>query len=74
MGYPIDVVFMPVRNTNHSIHSYVNGNEKQEMLFLEIWINGRLTPKEALHEASRNLIELFCSFFTCGRRKITFRK
>nr|YP_010512836.1 RNA polymerase alpha subunit [Riedeliella graciliflora]UXL84325.1 RNA polymerase alpha subunit [Riedeliella graciliflora] len=61
-SYPIDAVFMPVRNANHSIHSYVNENEKQEILFLEIWTNGSLTPKEALYEASRNLIDLFIPF------------
>nr|QVL25247.1 RNA polymerase alpha subunit [Gmelina arborea]QVL25421.1 RNA polymerase alpha subunit [Gmelina philippensis] len=61
-SYPIDAVFMPVRNVNHSIHSYGNGNEKQEILFLEIWTNGSLTPKEALHQASRNLIDLFIPF------------
>nr|YP_010628786.1 RNA polymerase alpha subunit [Begonia egregia]WBN95732.1 RNA polymerase alpha subunit [Begonia egregia] len=61
-SYSIDAVFMPVRNANHSIHSYVKGNEKQEILFLEIWTNGSLTPKEALHEASRNLIDLFIPF------------
>nr|WQH62277.1 RNA polymerase alpha subunit [Sarcandra glabra subsp. brachystachys] len=59
-SYPIDAVSMPVRNANHSIHSY--GNEKQEILFLEIWTNGSLTPKEALREASRNLIDLFIPF------------
>ncbi|XP_026380593.1 uncharacterized protein LOC113275326, partial [Papaver somniferum] len=58
-SFTIDAVFMPVRNANHSIHSYGNGNEKQEILFLDIWTNGSLTPKEALHEASRNLIDLF---------------
>nr|YP_009756754.1 RNA polymerase alpha subunit [Trophis scandens]QCA41380.1 RNA polymerase alpha subunit [Trophis scandens] len=62
-SYPIDAVFMPVRNANHSIHSYVNEKENQEILFLEIWTNGSLTPKEALHEASRNLIDLFIPFF-----------
>nr|YP_009727524.1 RNA polymerase alpha subunit [Hepatica nobilis var. japonica]QBB89215.1 RNA polymerase alpha subunit [Hepatica nobilis var. japonica] len=61
-SYPINAVFMPVRNANHSIHSYSNGNEKQEILFLEIWTNGSLTPKEALYEASRNLIDLFIPF------------
>nr|YP_010210345.1 RNA polymerase alpha subunit [Paraboea dolomitica]UBD08229.1 RNA polymerase alpha subunit [Paraboea dolomitica] len=61
-SYPVDAVFMPVRNVNHSIHSYGNRNEKQEILFLEIWTNGSLTPKEALHEASRNLIDLFIPF------------
>nr|QFV18595.1 RNA polymerase alpha subunit [Delphinium anthriscifolium] len=61
-NYPINAVFMPVRNANHSIHSYGSGNEKQEILFLEIWTNGSLTPKEALYEASRNLIDLFIPF------------
>nr|YP_010964646.1 RNA polymerase alpha subunit [Hedysarum citrinum]WNM89301.1 RNA polymerase alpha subunit [Hedysarum citrinum] len=61
-SYTIDAVFMPVRNANHSIHSYLNGTEKQEILFLEIWTNGSLTPKEALYEASRNLIDLFIPF------------
>ncbi|KAI3867569.1 hypothetical protein MKX03_010088 [Papaver bracteatum] len=61
-SFTIDAVFMPVRNANHSIHSYGNGNEKKEILFLEIWTNGSLTPKEALHEASRNLIDLFIPF------------
>lgn len=61
-SYPLDAVFMPVRNANHSIHCYGNDNEKQEILFLEIWTNGSLTPKEALHEASRNLIDLFIPF------------
>ncbi|GAV59080.1 LOW QUALITY PROTEIN: Ribosomal_S11 domain-containing protein/RNA_pol_A_bac domain-containing protein/RNA_pol_L domain-containing protein, partial [Cephalotus follicularis] len=60
-SYPIDTVFIPVRNANHSIHSYGNGNEKQE-IFLEIWTNGSLTPKEALQEASRSLVDLFIPF------------
>nr|QXV93994.1 RNA polymerase alpha subunit [Epimedium alpinum] len=67
-SYPIDAVFMPVRNTNHNIHSY--GNEKNEMLFLEIWTNGSLTPKEALHEASRNLIDLFLPFLHAEEQDI----
>ncbi|CAH9120767.1 unnamed protein product, partial [Cuscuta europaea] len=60
-SYPIDALFMPVQNANHSIHSY--GNEKQEILFLEIWTNGSLTPKEALHESARILIDFFIPFF-----------
>ncbi|KAG0447290.1 hypothetical protein HPP92_028393 [Vanilla planifolia] len=61
-SFSIDTVSTPVRNVNHSIHSYGNGNEKQEILFLEIWTNGSLTPKEALYEASRNLIDLLIPF------------
>nr|YP_010176760.1 RNA polymerase alpha subunit [Vicia costata]QSQ72488.1 RNA polymerase alpha subunit [Vicia costata] len=61
-SYTLDAVFMPVRNVNHSIHSYGNGNEQQEILVLEIWTNGSLTPKEALYEASQKLIDLFIPF------------
>nr|YP_009926694.1 RNA polymerase alpha subunit [Lophopyxis maingayi]QNK04985.1 RNA polymerase alpha subunit [Lophopyxis maingayi] len=63
-SYPIDAVFMPVRAANYSIHSYGNGKEKekQEILFLEIWTNGSLTPEEALQEAARNLIDLVMPF------------
>ena len=71
-SYPIDAVFMSVRNVNHSIHSYVNGNEKQEILFLEIWTNGSLTPKEALFEASRNLIDLFIPFLHADEENLNF--
>nr|YP_009138720.1 RNA polymerase alpha subunit [Lathyrus ochroleucus]AIK21014.1 RNA polymerase alpha subunit [Lathyrus ochroleucus]AIK21089.1 RNA polymerase alpha subunit [Lathyrus ochroleucus] len=71
-SYTIDAVFMPVRNANHSIHSYVNGNEKQEMLFLEIWTNGSFTPKEALYEASRNLIDLFIPFLHAEEENFPF--
>nr|YP_010642319.1 RNA polymerase alpha subunit [Saxifraga signata]WBQ55471.1 RNA polymerase alpha subunit [Saxifraga signata] len=71
-SYPIDAVFMPVRNVNYSIHSYGTGNEKQEILFLEIWTNGSLTPKEALHEASRNLIDLFIPFLHAEEENLRF--
>ncbi|KAF8657248.1 hypothetical protein HU200_009851 [Digitaria exilis] len=59
-SYLIDAVSMPVRNVNYSIFSCGNGNEQHEILFLEIWTNGSLTPKEALYEASR--IPLNCIF------------
>nr|YP_009228796.1 RNA polymerase alpha subunit [Metanarthecium luteoviride]ALS19959.1 RNA polymerase alpha subunit [Metanarthecium luteoviride] len=73
-SYPIDAVFMPVRNANHSIHSYDNGNKKQEILFLEIWTNGSLTPKEALYEASRNLIDLFIPFLHAEEKDMHFEE
>nr|YP_010280473.1 RNA polymerase alpha subunit [Patrinia monandra]UKG23305.1 RNA polymerase alpha subunit [Patrinia monandra] len=61
-SYPLHALFMPVLNVNHSIHCYGYGNEIEEILFLEIWTNGSLTPKEALYEASRNLIDLLIPF------------
>nr|QYB21179.1 RNA polymerase alpha subunit [Dacrydium cupressinum]BBF90765.1 RNA polymerase alpha chain [Dacrydium cupressinum] len=69
-GVYLDAMFMPVRNTNYSIHSYWNGNEIQEVLFLEIWTNGGVTPREALYEASRNLIELLLPFLSAEQQSI----
>nr|AVM82625.1 RNA polymerase alpha subunit [Cuspidaria floribunda] len=61
-SYSSTTVAVPVRTVNYNLHSYRNGNERQEILFLEIWTNGSLTPKEALQEASRKLIDLFIPF------------
>nr|UKQ02598.1 RNA polymerase alpha subunit [Linum strictum] len=71
-SFAVDAVFMPVRNTNHSVHSY--GNEQKEILFIEIWTNGSLTPKEALHEASRNLIDLFIPFLHAEKGSLHLKK
>lgn len=70
--FPIDAVFMPIRNANYSVHSF--GNEKdegktKEILFLEIWTNGSITPEEALYEASRNLIDLFIPLINPGKEE-----
>nr|YP_009435611.1 RNA polymerase alpha subunit [Lobelia spicata]ATG25612.1 RNA polymerase alpha subunit [Lobelia spicata] len=73
-SYPIDAIFMPVRNVNYSIHSYGTGNAKHEILFLEIWTNGSLTPKEALQEASRNLIDLFIPFLQTEEENLHFEQ
>nr|YP_010881547.1 RNA polymerase alpha subunit [Pellia neesiana]WIA68625.1 RNA polymerase alpha subunit [Pellia neesiana]WIA68711.1 RNA polymerase alpha subunit [Pellia neesiana]WIA68797.1 RNA polymerase alpha subunit [Pellia neesiana] len=55
--FQVDAVFMPIRNANYSVHSFESREETKEILFLEIWTDGSLTPKEALYEASRNLID-----------------
>nr|YP_009135888.1 RNA polymerase alpha subunit [Lithachne pauciflora]AIM54065.1 RNA polymerase alpha subunit [Lithachne pauciflora] len=73
-SYPIDAVSMPVRNVNSGIFSCGNGNEKHEILFLEIWTNGSLTPKEALYEASRNLIDLFLPFLQAEEESTSFEE
>nr|WEB51371.1 RNA polymerase alpha subunit [Tetraena hamiensis var. qatarensis] len=72
-SYPIEAVFMPVRNAHYSIHSYRNGNETQEILILEIWTNGSLTPKEALQQASRILIDLFIPFIQAEEENLDLK-
>ena len=60
--FPIDVIFMNVHDENYIIHSYGSEKQIQQFIFLEICMNGGLTPREALYEASRNLIDLFIPF------------
>lgn len=68
----IDSVFMPVRNANYSVHSYESEPDvTQEILFLEIWTNGSITPEEALHEAARCLIDLFLPFLHPKKKEVT---
>jgi len=59
-SYSIDALFLPVRTVNYNIISK-DGDEK-EILFLEIWTNGSLTPRESLRQASLKLIGFFHSF------------
>nr|QUS64733.1 RNA polymerase alpha subunit [Isoetes longifolia] len=63
-NFPLNAVFMPIRNVNYSIHCFESHDKKimKEMLLLEIWTNGSITPREAIYEASRSLINLFIPF------------
>uniref|UniRef100_A0AAT9UT44 DNA-directed RNA polymerase subunit alpha n=1 Tax=Pallavicinia longispina TaxID=280536 RepID=A0AAT9UT44_9MARC len=70
--FPVDAVFMPVRNANYSVHSFESQGKTKEVLFLEIWTDGSLTPKEALYEASRNLIDLFIPLMDSEREEHSF--
>lgn len=67
--FPIDAIFMPIRNVNYSVHSFESKEKIKEILFLEIWTDGSLTPKEALYEASRNLIDLFIPLLNSERKE-----
>nr|QUG10470.1 RNA polymerase alpha subunit [Hymenophyllum polyanthos] len=68
--FPIDAVFMPVQNVNYSVHPFGNDKDIREILFIEIWTNGSLTPNEALSEASKNLIDLVIPFLHIKREDI----
>nr|YP_636498.1 alpha subunit of RNA polymerase [Zygnema circumcarinatum]Q32RM8.1 RecName: Full=DNA-directed RNA polymerase subunit alpha; Short=PEP; AltName: Full=Plastid-encoded RNA polymerase subunit alpha; Short=RNA polymerase subunit alpha [Zygnema circumcarinatum]AAX45861.1 alpha subunit of RNA polymerase [Zygnema circumcarinatum] len=54
----LDAALKPVRNMNYSIHSLGEGDMRQEMLVLEVWTNGSLTPQEVISQASQNLNDL----------------
>lgn len=66
----LDSVFMPVRNANYSVHSFENEDITQEILFVEIWTNGSITPEEALYEAARCLIDLLLPFLHDEKKEV----
>lgn len=56
LGYlAIDAIFMPVRRVNYKIDASPDG---WEIITLEIWTNGSLTPQTALEESIRTLQDL----------------
>nr|YP_009183936.1 RNA polymerase alpha subunit [Woodwardia unigemmata]ALN96721.1 RNA polymerase alpha subunit [Woodwardia unigemmata] len=69
--FPVDAVFMPVRNVNYSVHLFGSGRATRETLFIEIWTNGSLTPDEAINEASKKLIDLSTPFLHMRREDVS---
>lgn len=62
--FPVANALKPVRNINYSIHSFGEEQVFYELLILEVWTNGSLTPHEALHNASCSLALLFQPFLS----------
>lgn len=69
--FPVDAVFMPVRRVSFTVHSdedqlafplYVNSLQVTERVDFEIWTNGTVTPREAMHQAATHLIRVFSLF------------
>jgi DNA-directed RNA polymerase subunit alpha len=68
--FSVDAIFMPIRNVNYSIHPIEQrGNWKNELLILEIWTNRSITPKEAFHQASKKLLDIFLSLSNLSNSK-----
>ena len=58
----LDTVFMPVRKVDFKIENvYDTTNNITERLFIDIWTNGSISPKEAIKSASQIIINLFTS-------------
>lgn len=56
----LDTIFMPVQKVDFKIENvYDTANTISERLFLDIWTNGSLSPKEALESGSQIIIDLF---------------
>ncbi|QXE46137.1 RNA polymerase alpha subunit (plastid) [Nitzschia inconspicua] len=56
----LDTVFMPVQKVDFKIENvYDETNTSTERLFLDIWTNGSILPKDALKSAAQMTIDLF---------------
>nr|YP_009367645.1 alpha subunit of RNA polymerase [Pseudocharacium americanum]YP_009367734.1 alpha subunit of RNA polymerase [Ignatius tetrasporus]ARK14602.1 alpha subunit of RNA polymerase [Pseudocharacium americanum]ARK14691.1 alpha subunit of RNA polymerase [Ignatius tetrasporus] len=60
--FPIDALFMPINKVNYIIELDENYENSKERVILEIWTNGSLHPRQAIHDAIKCLIELFRPF------------
>nr|ATG26012.1 RNA polymerase alpha subunit [Monopsis stellarioides subsp. schimperiana] len=69
-SYPIDAIFTPVLTVNHGIYASGTGFETEEILFIEIWTNGSLTPREALQAAAGKLLDLFIPFLINTKKNV----
>lgn len=58
----IDAIFMPIQKVDFKIESvYDSSNQINELLILDIWTNGSLSPEESIYEASKLIVDLFSS-------------
>nr|YP_010733707.1 RNA polymerase alpha subunit [Gayralia brasiliensis]YP_010733781.1 RNA polymerase alpha subunit [Monostroma nitidum]WEG92978.1 RNA polymerase alpha subunit [Gayralia brasiliensis]WEG93052.1 RNA polymerase alpha subunit [Monostroma nitidum] len=59
--FPVDATFMPVIRVNYLVESTDQGDFKlpKERILLEVWTNGSLHPRHAIHKAAKDLIQLF---------------
>lgn len=72
----IDAVFMPINKVNYIVENYTSsrlGKSKERVIF-EIWTNGSIHPRQAIHEASKILVRLFSPFQETRTLKALFFK
>lgn len=78
--FPIDAIFSPIKKVNYKIE-IKNSLTKRETIFLEIWTNGTIDPRSAIHQTVKTLIKLFLplqqlkiNFFNDYKTKLYFNK
>ncbi len=56
---PIDPNFTPITRVNFAIQMDEQWQEPRERIILEVWSNGSIHPRKAIHEAATNLVYVF---------------
>ena len=74
IGYfPIDSIFAPVLRVNYSIEAIESSTKIKNRLFskekiiMEIWTNGSIDPRQAIHRTTKSLIDLFLPLQTFNK-------
>nr|AWX53362.1 RpoA [Halochlorococcum sp. NIES-1838] len=57
--FPIDAIFAPITRVNYTIELKNNLKTVHEIICLEIWTNGTIDPRHAIHNSVKSLIKLF---------------
>jgi len=55
--FPVDSIFAPILRANYTIE-LKNNLKNKEIIFFEIWTNGTIDPRFAIHKTSKILIQL----------------
>lgn len=60
----IDAVFMAVNKVNYILENYNSSRfgKPRERIIFEVWTNGSIHPRQAIHEAAKILVKLFSPF------------
>ena len=56
---PMDPNFTPITRVNFAIQMDEQWQEPRERVILEVWSNGSIHPRQAIHEAATNLVYVF---------------
>lgn len=68
---PIDSVFSPIRRVNYKVEETRVGRVTNlDRLTLEVWTEGTVTPKEALDQAAKILVQYFSNIHTSKQGKV----
>ena len=60
---PVDSIFSPIKKVNYTVENTRVGNVTDyDKLTLEVWTNGALTPKEAISQSAKILINQLSVF------------
>lgn len=61
---PIEPVFMPIDKVNFLLDTYLSTKSQKlkDRILLEVWTNGSIHPRQAIHDAVKVLLELFTPF------------